>query len=57
MTHRSWAGAALSRDAALEECRRERGRQFAPWAVDALLVVLDAHLPHARPRRRLVSAA
>ena len=57
MTHRSWAGAALTRDAALEECRRERGRQFAPWAVDALLVVLDAHLPHARPGRRLVSAA
>jgi HD-GYP domain-containing protein (c-di-GMP phosphodiesterase class II) len=56
MTHRSWAGAALDRDAAIEECRRERGGQFAPWAVDALLEVLDVHLPHARPRR-LVSAA
>lgn len=57
MTHCSWAGAALSREAALDECRRERGRQFAPWAVDGLRDVLDAGLPRARPRRRLVSAA
>jgi HD-GYP domain-containing protein (c-di-GMP phosphodiesterase class II) len=57
MTHRSWAGVALTRDAAVEECLRERGHQFAPWAVDALLEVLGTPVPRARPVGRLVSAA
>jgi HD-GYP domain-containing protein (c-di-GMP phosphodiesterase class II) len=36
MTHRSWSREALAPEAALAECRAERGGQFAPWAVDAL---------------------
>lgn len=54
MTHRSWAGEALGCDAALDECRSESGRQFAPWAVAALEGVLQARddgLPaDVRPR-------
>ena len=57
MTHRSWGTAALSRQAALEECRRERGHQFAPWAVDALVEALAEPLPRAQAHGRLVSAA
>jgi HD-GYP domain-containing protein (c-di-GMP phosphodiesterase class II) len=41
MTHRSWTGEALDRDEALEECRREAGSQFAPWAVAALEAALE----------------
>jgi HD-GYP domain-containing protein (c-di-GMP phosphodiesterase class II) len=36
MTHRVYSGGALSEEEARAECRREAGRQFAPWAVDAL---------------------
>jgi diguanylate cyclase (GGDEF)-like protein len=36
MTTRRSYGEALTADAALAECRRERGAQFAPEAVDAL---------------------
>jgi len=36
MTHRAWAGEALDEAEAVEECRRESGAQFAPWAVTAL---------------------
>jgi HD-GYP domain-containing protein (c-di-GMP phosphodiesterase class II) len=62
MTHRSWSGEALSREDALDECRAESGRQFAPWAVAALERVMEspsAARPPARPpsRLRLVSAA
>ncbi|WP_217922304.1 HD-GYP domain-containing protein [Miltoncostaea oceani] len=63
MTHRSWSGEPLTTDGALEECRAESGRQFAPWAVAALERVLAARAsgrsPSARPvpRLRLVSAA
>ena len=55
MTHRSWAGAALTPAVALEECRRESGRQFAGWAVASLERVLEEGRPRfARP---LVTAA
>jgi HD-GYP domain-containing protein (c-di-GMP phosphodiesterase class II) len=40
MTHRSWSGEALTPEAALDECRAESGRQFAPWAVGALEKVM-----------------
>ena len=55
MTHRSWAGAALTPAVAIEECRRESGRQFAGWAVASLERVLDERRP--RFARRLVTAA
>jgi len=57
MTHRSWGSSALSPRAALDECRRERGKQFAPWAVDALVDVLDQPVPRSQLHDRLVSAA
>lgn len=62
MTHRSWSGDPLTREEALEECRNESGRQFAPWAVAALERVMKARATRrvsARPspRLRLVSAA
>ena len=34
---------------ALDECRRERGGQFAPWAVDALLALHAAAWTDAAP--------
>jgi HD-GYP domain-containing protein (c-di-GMP phosphodiesterase class II) len=50
MTHRSWTGEALDRDQALEECRREAGSQFAPWAVAALETALErAAFPDLAP--------
>jgi len=69
MTSRSWSRAALTRAQALEECERESGRQFAPWAVEALGRVLAGERadsaeasPEALPairfsRLRLISAA
>ena len=62
MTSRSWARAALTRAEALEECERESGRQFAPWAVAALQRALAARtadaVPAPRPGMlRLISAA
>ena len=62
MTSRSWARAALTRAEALEECDRESGRQFAPWAVSALqrAVAARATDPAPAPRvgmLRLISAA
>jgi HD-GYP domain-containing protein (c-di-GMP phosphodiesterase class II) len=60
MTSRSWSRPALTRAAALEECDRESGRQFAPWAVAALRSVIEDRAPVAAPRYgrlRLISAA
>jgi len=62
MTHRSWSGAALGREEALEECRAESGHQFAPWAVAALERVMEVRATRRMPSRtsprlRLVSAA
>jgi putative nucleotidyltransferase with HDIG domain len=60
MTSRSWSRAALSRDEALEECERESGRQFAPWAVAALQRVVateSVEAPHRFAALRLISAA
>ncbi|MGD9571294.1 MAG: HD-GYP domain-containing protein [Thermoleophilia bacterium] len=63
MTHRSWSGAALGTSEALDECRSEAGRQFAPWAVAALERVMEGHaegriaVRPATARLRLVSAA
>ncbi len=62
MTHRAWSGEALTPEAALGECRAERGRQFAPWAVDALEEVMRSSPGRAAPRShvrapRLVPAA
>lgn len=56
MSRRRVAARALGRDAALEECRRESGRQFAPWAVAALERVLSGE-PRRAPTRRLVTDA
>ena len=62
MTSRSWSRAALTRAEALEECERESGRQFAPWAVAALQRAVaartDVAVPAPRPGvLRLISAA
>jgi HD-GYP domain-containing protein (c-di-GMP phosphodiesterase class II) len=57
MTHRSWAGSALTPAVAIDECRRESGRQFAGWAVAALERVLEERRPRFGQRRRLVTAA
>lgn len=62
MTSRNWSRAALTLSEALEECARESGRQFAPWAVEALGRVMAAEpAPAAVERRRgalrLISAA
>ncbi len=42
MRRRAWIGQPLSVADSLEECRRESGRQFAPWAVQALEAVVAA---------------
>lgn len=62
MTSRSWARQALTRAEALEECDRESGRQFAPWAVAALQRVMAADAAAAIPvppvrLLRLITAA
>ena len=62
MTSRSWARAALTRSEALEECERESGRQFAPWAVTALQRALGQRSRERVPAPRagmlrLISAA
>ena len=49
--------AAGSAEDALAECARESGAQFAPWAVDALIAVLDEPVSRAQAHGRLVSAA
>ncbi len=51
MTHRSWSGRALSTEQALDECRAESGRQFAPWAVDALERVMERRASGPVPAR------
>jgi putative nucleotidyltransferase with HDIG domain len=50
MRRRAWIGQPLSVAEALEECWRESGHQFAPWAVQALEAVVDALSPVARAR-------
>ena len=59
MTSRSWSRPALTVAEAVAECVSEAGRQFAPWAVDALERVLGARAP--APGRvaplRLITAA
>ena len=62
MTSRSWSRAALTRAEALEECAREAGRQFAPWAVAALERVVAGVAERSPVERRvgvlrLISAA
>jgi len=62
MTSRSWSRAALTRAEALEECGREAGRQFAPWAVAALQRAIAARAAESAPTPRagmlrLISAA
>ena len=49
MRRRAWIGQPLSVGEAIEECWREAGHQFAPWAVHALEAVVDAL---RRPPRR-----
>ncbi len=60
MSTRSWTRPPLTRDEALDECERESGRQFAPWAVSALQRVIAIevveHAAHVVPLR-LISAA
>jgi HD-GYP domain-containing protein (c-di-GMP phosphodiesterase class II) len=59
MTHRSWTGRALDGDEALEECRAQAGRQFAPWAVAALEDLpapVGGEAAPPAPRPRLASA-
>jgi HD-GYP domain-containing protein (c-di-GMP phosphodiesterase class II) len=50
MRRRAWIGQPLSVAEALEECRREAGLQFAPWAVEALEAVVAAATPRALAR-------
>jgi len=50
MRRRAWIGQPLSVAESMEECRRESGHQFAPWAVQALdAVVAAAGLPAPCP--------
>jgi HD-GYP domain-containing protein (c-di-GMP phosphodiesterase class II) len=42
MRRRAWIGQPLSVAEAMEECWRESGHQFAPWAVQALEAVVAA---------------
>jgi HD-GYP domain-containing protein (c-di-GMP phosphodiesterase class II) len=50
MRRRAWIGQPLSVAEAVEECRRESGYQFAPWAVEALEAVVAAATPVALAR-------
>ncbi|HSJ73929.1 MAG TPA: HD domain-containing phosphohydrolase [Miltoncostaeaceae bacterium] len=50
MRRRAWIGQPLSVAEALEECGRESGHQFAPWAVEALRAVVAAASPRAMAR-------
>jgi HD-GYP domain-containing protein (c-di-GMP phosphodiesterase class II) len=50
MRRRAWIGQPLSVAEAVEECRRESGHQFAPWAVEALEAVVAAATPVALAR-------
>lgn len=52
MTSRSWSRPALSVHEALEECAGEAGRQFAPWAVEALERLMGEEIPAAAAPRR-----
>jgi HD-GYP domain-containing protein (c-di-GMP phosphodiesterase class II) len=47
MRRRAWIGQPLTVAEALEECWRESGHQFAPWAVEALEAVVAALSPAA----------
>jgi putative nucleotidyltransferase with HDIG domain len=50
MRRRAWIGQPLSVADAMDECWREAGHQFAPWAVEALEEVVAALSPTARAR-------
>jgi HD-GYP domain-containing protein (c-di-GMP phosphodiesterase class II) len=50
MRRRAWIGQPLSVAEAMEECWRESGHQFAPWAVAALEAVVAAASPAALAR-------
>jgi HD-GYP domain-containing protein (c-di-GMP phosphodiesterase class II) len=50
MRRRAWIGQPLTIDEAIDECSRESGHQFAPWAVEALDVVVGAASPAVRAR-------
>jgi hypothetical protein len=50
MRRRAWIGQPLSVAEAMEECWRESGHQFAPWAVQAMEVVVAAASPAAMAR-------
>ena len=47
MRRRAWIGQPLSVADAMEECWRESGHQFAPWAVHALEAVIASAAPPA----------
>jgi HD-GYP domain-containing protein (c-di-GMP phosphodiesterase class II) len=50
MRRRAWIGQPLTVAQAMEECGRESGHQFAPWAVQALDAVVAAAPPAALAR-------
>jgi putative nucleotidyltransferase with HDIG domain len=50
MRRRAWIGQPLTVADAMDECCRESGRQFAPWAVAALEAVVTAASPAALAR-------
>jgi HD-GYP domain-containing protein (c-di-GMP phosphodiesterase class II) len=50
MRRRAWIGQPLSVEEAMEECWRESGHQFAPWAVQALEAVVAALSPDSLAR-------
>ena len=50
MRRRAWIGQPLSIDEAMEECWRESGHQFAPWAVAALEAVVATLSPASLAR-------
>jgi HD-GYP domain-containing protein (c-di-GMP phosphodiesterase class II) len=50
MRRRAWIGQPLSVGEALEECWREAGYQFAPWAIHALEAVVNALSPASQAR-------
>jgi putative nucleotidyltransferase with HDIG domain len=56
MRRRAWTGRPLGVAEAMEECRRESGGQFAPWAVEALEAVVSVEPPLV-PARRAPAAA
>jgi HD-GYP domain-containing protein (c-di-GMP phosphodiesterase class II) len=56
MRRRAWTGRPLGVAEAMEECWRESGRQFAPWAVDVLEAVVSAASPRTLAREAPAAA-